>query len=67
MQETNPLMERALGIGGLFFRARDQKALNAWYAQHLGVSGGPGSEEARHQETGPTVWSAFDADTDYFG
>ena len=30
-------MERVTGIGGVFFRARDQKALVAWYAQHLGV------------------------------
>ena len=60
-------MERVLGIGGLFFRAKDPKALNAWYAQHLGASGGPGTEAVWQQEAGPTVWSAFDADTDYFG
>jgi predicted enzyme related to lactoylglutathione lyase len=29
------------GIGGLFFRAKDPKALGAWYAQHLGVGTGP--------------------------
>src|ERR1700681_1046596 len=26
------------GIGGLFFRAHDPKALGHWYQQHLGVS-----------------------------
>ena len=25
------------GIGGLFFRARDPKALGKWYLEHLGV------------------------------
>ena len=60
-------MERVLGIGGLFFRANDPKALNAWYAEHLGASGGPGTEAVWQQEAGPTVWSAFDGDTDYFG
>ena len=29
-----------LGIGGLFFRARDPDALNAWYREHLGVGAG---------------------------
>jgi predicted enzyme related to lactoylglutathione lyase len=56
-------MERALGIGGVFFRARDAEALNRWYAEHLGVAG----IELWHQEPGPTVWSAFAEDTSYFG
>jgi predicted enzyme related to lactoylglutathione lyase len=60
-------MERVIGIGGLFFRAQNPRALNAWYAEHLGASGGPDTEEVWQQEAGPTVWSAFDADTDYFG
>lgn len=25
------------GIGGVFFRASDPKALQAWYAEHLGL------------------------------
>lgn len=32
-------MAKALGIGGVFFRARDTKALAAWYETHLGVTG----------------------------
>ena len=31
-----------LGIGGLFFRARDPDALNAWYREHLNVGAGCG-------------------------
>ena len=29
-----------LGMGGLFFRARDPDALKAWYKEHLGIGGG---------------------------
>ena len=29
-------MARVTGIGGVFFKARDPKALSAWYAKHLG-------------------------------
>ncbi len=30
-------MQRVLGVGGNFFRARDPKVLGAWYRKHLGV------------------------------
>ena len=30
-------MARVTGIGGIFLRARDPKALAAWYVQHLGI------------------------------
>lgn len=36
-------MEKVLGIGGLFFRARDPGALAKWYAEHLGVDPVPTS------------------------
>ncbi len=29
-----------LGIGGLFFRARDPEALTSWYRDHLNVGAG---------------------------
>ena len=35
-----------LGIGGLFFRARDPQALASWYARHLNVGPGCVAEEA---------------------
>jgi predicted enzyme related to lactoylglutathione lyase len=57
------LTEHAVGIGGVFFRARDPEALRGWYAEHLGVTFDPLWE----QEAGPTVWGPFKADTDYFG
>lgn len=30
-------MQRVTGIGGIFFQARDPKALRAWYRRHLGI------------------------------
>jgi predicted enzyme related to lactoylglutathione lyase len=61
-------VERVTGIGGAFFRAKDPNALARWYREHLGLR--VVSEEADEtwwQEEGPTVWSPFAADTDYFG
>ena len=53
-------MAKALGIGGIFFRARDTKALAAWYETHLGISG------FWMQEAGPTVFAPFEQSTTYF-
>jgi predicted enzyme related to lactoylglutathione lyase len=30
-------MKRVTGIGGIFFKAKDAPALQAWYRQHLGI------------------------------
>ena len=30
-------MKRVTGIGGIFFKAKDPKALGAWYKEHLGI------------------------------
>ncbi|MEO7223386.1 MAG: VOC family protein [Devosia sp.] len=53
-------MAKALGIGGVFFRAADTDALAQWYETHLGVSG------FWQQETGMTVFAPFKQATDYF-
>jgi predicted enzyme related to lactoylglutathione lyase len=57
------------GIGGVFMRSRDPAALARWYTEHLGVDAMAmgESEGVWWQEEGPTVWSPFPADTDYFG
>lgn len=60
-------MGRVTGIGGVFFRSADPEALNAWYAEHLGTRAPAGTDAPWEQDAGPTVWSAFAADTDYFG
>lgn len=53
-------MAKATGIGGVFFRARDIKALAAWYETHLGVAG------FWNQEAGLTIFSPFEQATTYF-
>jgi glyoxylase I family protein len=62
-------MERVLGIGGFFFRAKDPKALALWYQENLGVTKTPEDydQEAWRQEAGTTVFAPFKADTTYFG
>lgn len=66
-------MARVTGIGGVFLRARDPKALSAWYAQNLGIQlsdyGGASflwTDEVP-AATGMTTWSLFPSDTKYFG
>jgi len=61
--------EKVAGIGGLFFRAHDPKALGLWYEQNLGIALMPTSEGATvwRQEAGPTVFAPFPETTKYFG
>lgn len=65
-------MKKVTGIGGIFFKCKDATAMNAWYAQHLGL---PVSQygtmfewrDMEHPEkTGTTVWNPFPDDTEYF-
>ncbi len=63
-------MEKVLGLGGVFLKSKDPKALTAWYVKHLGVplNDGyvmfmPGTVDGRMEAT---AWSTFPADTDYF-
>ncbi|HEY0373491.1 MAG TPA: VOC family protein [Amnibacterium sp.] len=58
-------MEHVAGIGGTFLRATDPAALTAWYRDTLGLD--MDETGVWRQESGPTVFAAFDADTDYFG
>ena len=62
-------MQKALGIGGVFFRAKDPKALADWYAEKLGIDTyhPDGRDDAWQQQAGPTVFAPFARDTDYFG
>jgi len=61
-------MERVLGIGGTFLRARDPQALLAWYAGHLGLEPTEwGGHVFQAEESDVTVWAPFPDDTDYFG
>ena len=66
-------MARVTGIGGVFLRARDPRALAAWYARTLGIQlnsyGGATFlwKDEVPRSTGMTAWSIFPADTEYFG
>jgi predicted enzyme related to lactoylglutathione lyase len=65
-------MPHVTGIGGVFFKSKDAKALMAWYAKNLGITlrpwGGavlrwsddPGADKAA------TAWNVYDGNSDQF-
>ncbi|MFC4209563.1 VOC family protein [Pedobacter lithocola] len=65
-------MKKVTGIGGIFFKCKDPKAINAWYKLHLGFETTPygTSFEWRDAEDstkkGITQWNPFPQDTKYF-
>jgi len=66
-------MERVIGLGGPFIKAKDPKGLAAWYEQHLGISfnGGaytvfPFQNEDGSKKKGYNVFSFFKEDNEYF-
>ena len=64
-------MAKALGIGGIFFKAREPAKLAAWYREHLGfdIDAGFGGSIFLHADQPPggyTVWAPFAENTDYF-
>jgi catechol 2,3-dioxygenase-like lactoylglutathione lyase family enzyme len=65
-------MRRVTGVGGIFFKAKDPKALYAWYERHLGIrrdadgSGVSFEWQDDHNGTGKTVWSIFKSESKYF-
>ncbi len=66
-------MKRAIGIGGIFFKAKNPKALSAWYKKHLGLPidesyGGftfNWQDDKQRPDKGYTIWSPFKEDTEY--
>jgi predicted enzyme related to lactoylglutathione lyase len=52
------------GIGGVFFRAEDPKALLQWYRVHFGVT--MEGYEPWRQAAGPTVFLPFASDTGHW-
>jgi len=61
--------EKVIGIGGLFFRAKDPKVLAKWYSDHLGVDLVPSKsgDSPWRQEAGPCAFQPFPETTTYFG
>jgi glyoxylase I family protein len=66
---NHPAKETVTGVGGIFFRARDPKALAQWYQDHLGIWVTPQryNDPVWHQQAGPTVFAPFPEKTGYFG
>jgi predicted enzyme related to lactoylglutathione lyase len=61
-------MGKAVGVGGVFFKAKDPKGLQAWYHQNLGIPLTDGYTSFDGPEAqGITVFSFFPQDTSYFG
>jgi predicted enzyme related to lactoylglutathione lyase len=51
-------VRRVVGIGGIFFKARDAGTLREWYRRHLGLD--------IKEWGGVTIWSIFAESSTYF-
>lgn len=62
-------MEKVLGFGGFFFRAKDPVALAHWYEQNLGIDRTPPDYAHAYwvADRGPVVFQPFPQDTAFFG
>lgn len=64
-------MKKVTGIGGIFLKCKDPKAVNEWYKTHLGFDTtlyGTSFEwlEKDSGKEGITQWNPFSQDSDYF-
>jgi predicted enzyme related to lactoylglutathione lyase len=66
-------MRRVTGIGGIFFKAKDAPALQAWYKIHLGIDvqewGGAAftwTDADGRPVGGSTIWSVEPGEGDHF-
>src|SRR5215212_11823721 len=66
-------MKRVTGIGGIFFKAKDAPALQAWYKRHLGIDvqewGGTAftwTDGEGKPLAGTTIWSIGSEQDDLF-
>ena len=66
-------MKRVTGIGGIFFKAKDAPALQAWYKQRLGIDvqawGGTAfnwADDAGTPAGGSTIWSIASKESENF-
>ena len=72
---SNSKMKKVTGIGGIFFKCKDPKAINEWYKTHLGFDTSPYGTSFEWQEIdsasgatkkGLTQWAPFAENTKYF-
>jgi predicted enzyme related to lactoylglutathione lyase len=66
-------MKKVSGLGGVFVKAKDPKALAKWYEQHLGIPFGEGpyvvfpfKDDQGNIASGYNILSFFKEDTNYF-
>jgi len=65
-------MKKVTGIGGIFFKCKDPKAMNEWYNKHLGIDAsqyGASFTFANEDGTakkGLLQWTLFPYTTNYF-
>ena len=65
------IMKRVTGIGGIFFKCKDPKAVNEWYKTHLGFDTTPYGtsfewKQIDDDKKGFTQWNPFPETTKYF-
>jgi predicted enzyme related to lactoylglutathione lyase len=66
-------LKRIIGLGGIFFKAKNPKKMAAWYRRHLqipikddyAVFAWKSTADPKHE--GHTVWSLLPGDTKYLG
>ena len=70
--KTTMSIKKVTGIGGIFFKCKDPKAINEWYKTHLGFTTSPYGTNFEWRENddstkkGMTVWNPFPENTKYF-
>ena len=74
-KNKNTKMKKVTGIGGIFFKCKDPKAINEWYKTHLGFDTSPYGTSFEWQQIDPasgetkkglTQWNPFAENTKYF-
>lgn len=65
-------MKKVTGIGGIFFKCKDPRAINEWYKTHLGFDTSPYGTSFEWRDIdnsskkGLTQWNPFAENTKYF-
>lgn len=69
------LPKRVTGLGGVFFKVKNPAKLGGWYRKHLGLDVSEQwcgtsfnwRDAKQPKKKGSTVWSLFEAKSEYFG
>lgn len=72
INHNNNKMKKVTGIGGVFFKCKDPKAITEWYQKHLGLDTNPYGATFEWYETpdsskkAQTQWTPFGENSKYF-